>query len=305
MSTDLQGYYPIVPTAYHSDGQVDLAAMRRLTEYLIASGAQGMSPNGGDSEARYLSEEERMRVLDAVLETNAGRTPVLVGCSAPTTAESARLCAHAQRAGAGAAFVMPPANWMGTLLEPLVTDEEMLAHYQAISEGLDLPLMIHATKAMDLPFFARLLERLPNVRYIKEETTFGSKLRRYVQALGGRVTVFGPGLHTPAELGWGTKGYMPSCCAPRTHARVYDLWRAGRQAEARQEWNRMLPLVFWRWHTSAQEAGKVYLAHMGVFQTAYVRCGGPSPVTLAPLALDEADRRELRQVLAAMGEPPY
>ena len=300
MPNTLGGYFPIMPTAYTSDGQVDLPSMRRLTEYLVANGAQGMSPNGGDSEARYLAEEERMRALDVVMEANAGRTPVLVGCSAPTTAESARLCAHAQRAGAAAAFVMPPANWTGTLLEPRVDDDEMLAHYQAICDGLDLPLMIHATRAMDVPFFERLMERVPNVRYIKEETTHGSKLRRYVQALGDRLTVFGPGLHTPAELGWGSRGYMPSCCAPQAHARVYDLWQAGQHDEARREWNRMLPLVFWRWHTSSQEAGKVYLTHMGVFQTAYVRCGGPAPVKLAPLVVDEEDRREMLQVLRAM-----
>ncbi len=305
MPRELRGYFPIVPTAYDSDGQVDLASMRRLTEYLITSGAQGMSPNGGDSEARYLAEGERMRSLDAIMETNAGRIPVLVGCSAPTTQESARLCAHAQRAGADAVFVMPPANWTGTLQDPLVGDEEMLAHYQAICEGLDITLMIHATKAMDLPFFGRLLERIPNVRYIKEETTFGSKLRRYVQALGDRVTVFGPGLHTPAELEWGSKGYMPSCCAPRSHARVYDLWCAGQQAEARREWNRMLPLVFWRWHTSSQEAGKTFLVHMGIFGTPYVRGGGPEPIKLNPLALDEADRLEMLRVLETMGGPPY
>mgnify|MGYP000296606960 CR=1 FL=1 len=46
--------------------------------------------------------------------------------------------------------------------------------------------------------------------------------------LGERLTVFGPGLHYPGELGWGALGVMPSCCAPRAHARVFDLWQEGR-----------------------------------------------------------------------------
>jgi len=299
MPRKLAGYYPIMATAYDREGQVDLAAMRRLTEYLIANGAQGMSPNGGDSEARYLSAEERMRIVDAVVEANAGRTPVLVGCSAPTTKESALLCRQAQRAGADAVFVMPPANWQGTLLEPAVPAEEMLAHYERICEGLDIPLMVHATKAMDIPFMERLMERIPNVQYIKEETTHGSKLRQYVQALGDRVTIFGPGLHYPAELEWGAMGVMPSCCASYAHARVFDLWQAGRHDEARRMWNRMLPLVFWRWHTASQEAGKVFLMHMGIFQTAYTR------PKMGTLALDEADRQEMLRILEAMGGPPY
>jgi 4-hydroxy-tetrahydrodipicolinate synthase len=299
MTRKLQGYFPIMATAYDRDGQVDLLAMRRLTEFLIANGAQGMSPNGGDSEARYLSEEERMRIVDAVVETNAGRTPVLVGCSAPTTAESARLCRQAQRAGADAAFVMPPANWQGTLLEPTVPAEEMLAHYEAICEGLDFSLMIHATRTMDIHFMERLMERLPNVQYIKEETSHGPKLRQYVRALGGRVTIFGPGLHYPAELEWGALGVMPSCCAPHAQARVFDLWQAGQHDEARRTWNHMLPLVHWRWHTAAQEAGKTFLMHMGILQNAYTR------PNMGSLALDEADRQEMLRVLEAMGGPPY
>lgn len=297
MHRPMRGYCPIMATAYDEAGQVDLASMRRLTEFLIQHGAQGMSPNGGDSEARHLSADERMRVLDAVMETNNGRTPVMAGASAPTTEESAALVRHAQRAGADGVFVMPPANWTGTLLEPRVSDDEMLRHYEAICEGAEIPLMIHATAAMDVPFLETLIERIPNVRYIKEETTFGPKLRRYVRELGERVTVFGPGLHYPAELEWGAMGVMPSCCAPASHARVFDLWQKGEHEAAREVWNRMLPLVFWRWHTASQEAGKLYLQEMGVFATSLTR------PEMGTHKLEEADRRELRRVLATMGEP--
>jgi dihydrodipicolinate synthase/N-acetylneuraminate lyase len=90
---------------------------------------------------------------------------------------------------------------------------------------------------------------------------------------------------------------MPSCCAPRLHARIFDLWQEGQREEARREWHRLLPLVFWRWHTSPQEAGKVFLKHQGVFETAYVR---PDWGTLR---LDEADRQEMLTILATMEEP--
>ncbi len=299
MPKKLAGYFPIMATAYHSDNTVDLASMRRLTEFLVQNGAQGMSPNGGDSEGRHLTEEERMRIVDVVVETNAGRAGVCVGASAPTTAESARLCRQAQEAGADAVFVMPPANWTGTLQEPVVSDEDMLAHYETICEGLDIPLMVHAVRAMDVPFFEKLIERVPNFKYIKEETSPGPKLRKYVRELGDRITIFGPGVQYPAELEWGAMGVMPSCCAPHAHARVFDLWMAGKHAEARREWNRMLPLVHWRWRAGAKEAGKVFLMHMGVFETAYTRPNFPE------LLVDEADRQEMLKVLAEMGGPPY
>jgi len=297
MPRPLRGYFPIMATAYDDDGQVDLAGMRRLTEFLIQHGAQGMSPNGGDSEARYLTSDERMRVLDAVMETSNGRVPVLVGASAPTTEESAALARHAERSGADAIFVMPPANWQQSPPDLDVSDDDMLRHYEAICERVDLPLMIHATSAMEVPFLHRLTERVPNARYIKEETTFGPKLRRYVRELGDRLTVFGPGLHYPAELEWGALGVMPSCCAPASQARVFRLWQQGEHDAARTVWNRILPLLFWRWRTAPQEAGKLYLQDMGVFRTTLTR------PQIGTHRLEEEDRQELRRILAAMGEP--
>jgi 4-hydroxy-tetrahydrodipicolinate synthase len=299
MVKPLRGYAPIIPTPYTDDNQVDLASLKRLIAYLVERGTQGLSPNGGDSEARYLTEQERMASLDAVLETNNGRVFVICGGSATTTEESKRLCAYAQRAGADAVFVMPPANWAGSLEEPGPTDDEMLAHYETVCDGLDIPMMIHATRAMSVPFLRRLIERIPTVAYVKEETTHGPKLRSYVKELGDKVVIFGPGLHYPAELEWGAQGVMPSCCAAWSHARVFDLWQAGRHDEARATWNRMLPLVFWRWRTSWQEAGKWFLMDEGVFRTRYTRPNHPA------LVLDEADHAEMRRVLAAMGGEPW
>lgn len=295
----LAGYCPIIPTPYTDDNQVDLDSLRRLTQYLIDNGAQGMSPNGGDSEARHLTEKERMAALDAILESNAGRIIILVGCSATSTAESARLCQHAQRGGADGVFVMPPEHWTGTLDTSDVTDASMLAHYSTIAEGLDIPIMVHATANMDVPFLRDLAERIPIVQYIKEETNHGPKLRKYITELGDRLTAFGPGLHYPAELEWGAHGVMPSCCAANSHARVFDLWQAGEHEQARAVWNRMLPLVFWRWHTAPGEAGKWFLTHEGVFCTRHTR------PDFGKHRLDEADYREMLTILATMGGPRY
>ena len=62
-------------TPYTESGEVDLASMERLVDYLIDNGAHGMSPNGGDSEAPYLSIVERNTVVDVVVRANDGRTP--------------------------------------------------------------------------------------------------------------------------------------------------------------------------------------------------------------------------------------
>lgn len=303
---ELRGYYPIVPTAYSENGAVDLDSMRRLVDYLIDSGAQGMSPNGGDSEAAHLTTEERMRVIEAVVETNNGRTPVLVGTTAKTTEESVQLIQHAQQTGADAVFTQP-----GWGLRDLSADE-IIAYYGAVCDASDISIMIHGTRDMDAPLIEKLIDKFPQIEYVKEETSHGPKLRQYVRQFGDRITIFGPGLHYPGELEWGALGVMPSCCAPHTHARVFDLWQEGDREEARRQWNRMLPLVFWRWHTAAGEAGKHYLKHMGIFTTPYVRQQVALPgqhdgaqASFGTLRLDEADIQEMLTILATMGDPPY
>jgi 4-hydroxy-tetrahydrodipicolinate synthase len=306
MTAQLAGYFPIMATAYLPDGAVDLASMARLAEYLISSGAHGMSPNGGDSEAAHLTLEERMQVTETVVAASAGRRPVLVGTTAADTAESVQLCRHAQQAGADAVFTHPGWGRQG------LSVDELIAYYGAICEVLEIPVMVHGTGDMDVPVVQELLDRFPQIQYIKEETTHGPKLRRYVRELAGRVTVFGPGLHYPAELAWGARGVMPSCAAPRAHSRVFDLHEAGQFEAARSEWHRMLPLVFWRWHTAAGEAGKHYLVDRGVFTTPFCRqrvslpgqhTGEQTP--FGSLRLDEVDLEEMRAILATMGEPPY
>ena len=299
MPRKLRGYYPIMATPYTEDGEVDLDSVRRLVNFLVDNGAQGMSPNGGDSEAAHLTEEERMRIIDAVVETNDGRAGVLAGTSAKSEEESVRLNRHAQEAGADAVFAHPGWGRSG------LSADEIIAYYGAICDVLDIPIMIHGTRDMDATLIGQLIDRFPQITYVKEETSHGPNLRRYVREFGDRITIFGPGLHYPAELEWGALGVMPSCCAPHTHARVFDLWQEGERAESRRAWNRMLPLVFWRWHTAAGEAGKHYLKHMGVFSTPYVRQQVAMPgqhdgaqASFGTLRLDDADLHEMHTILA-------
>ncbi|MEW6752404.1 MAG: dihydrodipicolinate synthase family protein [Candidatus Latescibacterota bacterium] len=305
MSRALRGYYPIMPTAYTAQGEIDLASMGRLTRFLVDHGSQGMSPNGGDSEAAHLSVEERMRVTETVVQACGGRAGVLVGTTTvESTPDSVRLCRHAQDCGADAVFCHPGWGRRG------LSANELVAYYGAVCEGLEVPVMIHGTGDMNVEIIGSLLARFPQIQYAKEETNHGPRLRQYVRELGERVTVFGPGLHYPGELEWGALGVMPSCCVPHIHARIFDLWQLGHREEARRDWNRMLPLVFWRWHTAAGEAGKVYLMEMGVFATPFVRQqvtvpghhDGPQ-AAFGTRRLEEADRQEMLQILGTMGEP--
>lgn len=291
MTKLLRGYFPIMPTAFDDSGQIDLTSIRRLVNFLVENGAHGMSPNGGDSECRYLVADERKRITDAVVEENSGRLPVLVGTSSKSTEESVDLSHYAAKAGADAVFVKPPSD------REDVSDDEMFAHYATIANATDITIMIHATGNMTVELVRRLIEGIPTVKYIKEETSFGPKLTTYIRALSNLITVFGPGHQYITELARGIQGVMPSCCAPTTHARIFDLWQEGNHGKARSEWHRLLPLVHWRWQSSPHEAGKEYLKHMGVFSTSYSRSIEGKKL------LEEYSLREMLEILEWKGSP--
>jgi len=156
-----------------------------------------------------------MRVTDVVLETNAGRTRSWwelrrrrpkSRCSSRATpsGRAPRLCSSCPRGLArhvdGRCLQRQDA---GALCGPL--------------RGAGYPLMVHAIKSMDVPFFETLLERFPQVKYIKRETSHGIKLRKYVSLLGDRSRSLGPASITPrARLG--ARGSCPVAAPPHSCA---------------------------------------------------------------------------------------
>ena len=288
-----------------SDGQVDEDALRKLVDWHVEQGTNGIVPCGTTGESPTLSHEEHGRVVEIVVKQAAGRVPIIAGAGSNNTAEAVALTQHAEAAGADAVL-----HVAGYYNRP--NQEGLYQHFKALHDASDIPIMIHGTHDMDASVIGQLIDKFPQIEYVKEETSHGPKLRQYVKEFGDRITFFGPGLHYPAELEWGALGVMPSCCAPHAHARVFDLWQEGHHAESRREWNRMLPLVFWRWHTAAGEAGKHYLKHLGIFSTPYVRQQVALPgqhdgaqASFGNLRLDEVDIQEMLTILATMGEPPY
>jgi 4-hydroxy-tetrahydrodipicolinate synthase len=162
-----QGVYVVTVTPFTATGEVDLAGVRKNAEWLIARGVDGLIPLGSTGEFASLSEEQKAAIAAVVLETAAGRVPVVVGAAAETTDRALATARSAERAGAAGVLVLPP--WYYT-----PDQEELFVHYRRIAEGISIPLMIYnnpASSKVDVKAatVARLA-RLPNIRAIKEST---------------------------------------------------------------------------------------------------------------------------------------
>lgn len=123
-------------TPMHADGRVDEKAYAALVEWQIAEGTEGLVPVGTTGESPTLSHEEHKRVVEICIEATAGRVPVIAGTGSNSTAEAIELTQHAKQAGADAALVVTP-----YYNKP--TQAGLYAHFMAIAEAVDLPLIIY------------------------------------------------------------------------------------------------------------------------------------------------------------------
>lgn len=118
------------------DGAVDEDAYRKLIEWQIAEGTNGLVPVGTTGESPTLSHDEHMRVVEICIETASGRVPVIAGTGSNNTAEAIFLTQHAEKAGADGALVVTP-----YYNKP--TQEGLYQHFKAISEATKLPIIIY------------------------------------------------------------------------------------------------------------------------------------------------------------------
>lgn len=147
------------------NGHVDRQALKKLVEWHIFEGTQGIVVCGSTGEGLLLPQDQRDIAIQTVVETAAKRIPVIVGSGAASTVETINLTKRAKELGADAALVVSP-----YYVKP--TAEGQFQHFKALNDAVDLPIIIYncpgrAVVGMSVELVARLAE-LKNVVAIKD-----------------------------------------------------------------------------------------------------------------------------------------
>jgi 4-hydroxy-tetrahydrodipicolinate synthase len=155
-------------------GKVDEASLRKLIEFQIKNGTDGIVPCGTTGESSTLSHEEHDKVVEIVIDAVNKRVPVIAGTGSNSTAEAIRLTRHAYKAGAdGALMVAPYYN------RP--TQEGLYQHYKAVAEAVPIPIIIYnipgRTGVNINPDTLARLAKIKNIVGVKEAS--GSIKRRH------------------------------------------------------------------------------------------------------------------------------
>jgi 4-hydroxy-tetrahydrodipicolinate synthase len=105
----LHGVFSVLPTAFHDDAALDLAGTAALVRAHVVAGVAGLTSLGVMGEAAELTEDERGRVLETVIEAAAGR-PVIVGVTGPSADVVAGRARAAAETGVAGVMVSPTAT---------------------------------------------------------------------------------------------------------------------------------------------------------------------------------------------------
>lgn len=163
----LQGSLVALVTPMHEDGSLDLSGLRKLVDWHIAQGTDGIVIVGTTGESPTVGFEEHCELIRITVEQAAGRVPVIAGTGANSTEEAITLTQCAKAAGAVAGLsVVPYYN------KP--TQEGLYQHYRTIAESVDLSLILYnvpGRTVADLSNDTTLrLAQVPGIIGIKDAT---------------------------------------------------------------------------------------------------------------------------------------
>ncbi len=229
----LHGCFTALVTPFR-DGQVDQPALRALVERQIAGGVSGLVPCGTTGEAPALTAIEWERVVAAVIETAAGRVPVLAGTGSNNTAATIERTRRARDLGAdGALLVTPYYN------RP--TQDGLHGHFSAIAAAVDLPLVLYnvpgRTGVNLLPETVVRLAGIPAIIGIKEASGSLDQASQIVnEAPAGFVVLSGDDSLTLPIMSVGGRGVIsvvsniaPEAVAALTTAALDGDFASGRE----------------------------------------------------------------------------
>jgi 4-hydroxy-tetrahydrodipicolinate synthase len=276
-----RGVFPVVPTIFNADGSLDLDGQRRAVDFMIDAGSEGLCILANFSEQFLLTDEDRQRVMDAVLPHVADRVPVIVTTTHFATNVCAERSRRAQDAGACMVMVMPP--YHGATIR--IAERGIFEFFCRVSDAISIPIMLQdapvAGTPMSAPFLARMAREIDNVSYFKIEVPqAAAKLREMIE-LGGNAVV-GPwdgeeAITLMADLDAGATGSMTGGGYPDGIRHITDAYFAGRRDAAMDAYDRWLPLINYENRQCGLLAAKALMEEGGV-----IRCGAPRP-PIAPL----------------------
>ncbi|TQR20973.1 4-hydroxy-tetrahydrodipicolinate synthase [Psychrobacillus vulpis] len=152
-------------TPFQKNGSIDFPATEKLIEHLLSTGTESLVVCGTTGESPTLSTDEKLELIQFVVEKVNGRVPVIAGTGSNNTAASIDLSQKAQALGVDAIMIVTPyynkPNQRG-----------MIAHFEAIASATSLPIVVYNIPGRSVvnlePETIVALSKIPSIQIVKE-----------------------------------------------------------------------------------------------------------------------------------------
>ncbi|WP_029420453.1 4-hydroxy-tetrahydrodipicolinate synthase [Alicyclobacillus macrosporangiidus] len=278
-------------TPFKPDGSLDESGLKSLVDHLIATGTTAIVACGTTGESPTLSHEEKLKVFEWTVRAADGRVPVIAGTGSNDTTGSIALSREAQALGVdGLLLVSPYYN------RP--TQEGLYAHFSAIAEAVDLPVMVYNIPSrtgvnIEVDTMLRLAQ-VPNITSVKEASgNFSHILRLAAEKPDDLILYSGDDKFTLPMMavgGYGVVSVASHVVGPEMRAMI-DAFVSGDTATARDWANRLLPVFEALFRVTSPAPLKAALRLLGL-----PGGGVRLPLVEAPDSVVEELRRELSRL---------
>jgi dihydrodipicolinate synthase/N-acetylneuraminate lyase len=240
-SRRFRGVYSVLTTPFRDDGSVDLESLGGVVDHQVESGVAGVVCFGLASEAYKLTDSERERILELVVERVDGRIEVIAGSEHSGVEAAVARSVAAESGGATALMLFPP-----SFAKPDAGG--IVEYYASVDSAVGVPVIVQDAPSwtgVQLPpaLLLEIAAAAPTARYVKVEAPpTAPKIavleRDGLECIGG----FGA-LYLLEELDRGITAMMPGCAYPRAYVELLGLSADGDMGAAAEIFNRLLPLT--------------------------------------------------------------
>jgi len=244
---NVEGSWPGLVTPFTEKDELNIECLKKLVQFHIENGSDGLLVMGSTGEAIMLSKEERLRVIDASVDVANGKMPVMCGISAVTTKDTIENALSAKDAGADCGLLVQP-----PYIVP--TQEALYQYYKEVAESADFPVVIyHNPTRTGVSLQAETIAKLANLSNIialKEAGPSPYQVIRVIELTRGKFNVlccdcpsYALILPTLAAGGKGTSNVTGSL-VPREFKELSRPWQTFKDAQKTRElYFKLLPLM--------------------------------------------------------------
>ena len=286
----LRGVLPVIPTPFHSNGDLDEAGLRATVDFAIKNGAGGVCSPMFASEFYKLNESEIRTVTRIVVEQTAGRVQVVAQCNHTSLRGVIDRARHAESIGA---------DWVGVLVPCAfpIRPVDIERFFIEICRSTRLPVIAqdadYAGGVLPPEVLVNLCRKTPNFRGVKLEGALnGPKFEILRRETRGKLTLTSgwAGLDIFDAVSRGVDGVVPGTAMIQAHVKCWNAFKRGQRERGFRALAAFMPLSNFMMQNLEvlHQVEKYLLVRQGVIACAHVR----EPTRL----LDSEYQRQTRQM---------